>query len=96
MHFNSKLCLKEIHDLQQLLKTNTTEDFISTESNGYEETCVAKEITSSCNVLSSSEVEIEWERFDISKTEKIVAYIIYFIVAPERNITHLGIDSCVQ
>lgn len=36
VHFNSKLCVKEIFDLQRLLKTNVTEDFVGTESNGYE------------------------------------------------------------
>lgn len=96
VHFNSKLCLKEIHDLQQLLKTNVSRDLVSTESNGYEEICLARDIRTSFEVLSNSSAEIKWQRINVSDSEKVIAYIIYYIEAPEKNITHLGIDTCVQ
>lgn len=96
VHFNSKLCLNQIHKLQQLLQTNVTADFISTESNGYEQTCSANIIVTESNVLSSSSVEITWNKINISNSEKIVGYIVYYIVAPTTTVTHLGIDTCVQ
>lgn len=96
VHFNSKLCLNQIHKLQQLLKTNVTADFISTESNGYEQTCSANIIVTQSNVLNSSTVEIIWNKINITKLEKIVGYIVYYIVAPDMTVTHLGIDTCVQ
>lgn len=96
VHFNSKLCLNQIHSLQQLLKTNVTADFISTESNGYEQTCSASVIATRPVVLSSSSVEIIWDKVNVSESEKVVGYIIYYIVAPTMTVTHLGIDTCVQ
>lgn len=80
VHFNNKLCLKQIHELQQLLKTNTSEDFISADSNGYEQTCSAKSIATQFKVLSPSSVKIIWQKIEVSKAEKIIAYIVYYIV----------------
>lgn len=94
IHYNSKLCLNEIHALQTSLKTNATEDLISAESNGYEESCSAQIIISIAKVLSSTAVTISWQRFLIPDSQKIVGYTIYYIEAPEENITHMGIDSC--
>lgn len=96
VHFNSKLCLSEIYKLQHLLKTNASDDFIGLESNGYEETCSARDITTSHKVLTHDTVEIRIERIHVPDTEKIVGYIIYYIVAPEQNVTHFGVDTCVQ
>lgn len=94
VHFNSKLCLSEIHALQTALKTNASEDLISAESNGYEESCSALIIISNAEVLSSNNVTIIWQRFPIPESQKMVGYSIYYIEAPEKNITHMGIDSC--
>lgn len=96
VHFNSKLCLSEIYALQHLLKTNPSEDFIGIESNGYEETCSARDIETDFKVLSPNNVEITVQRIHVPDSEKIVGYIIYYIIAPERNVTHFGSDTCVQ
>lgn len=96
VHYNSKLCLNQIHALQKILKTNTTEDFIGLESNGYEQTCSAREIVTFCKVIDQSSAEIAWRKITVSDSEKIMGYIIFYIEAPERTVTHLGIDTCVQ
>lgn len=96
IHFNSKLCLTQIHQLQKLLKTNTSADFISTESNGQEQTCSAKVVVTWSKVLNSTSVEISWKKIHVSESEKVIGFIIYYIVAPIRNVTHLGVDTCVQ
>lgn len=96
VHYNSKLCLNQIHALQKILKTNTTEDFISLESNGYEQTCSAREIVTFCKVIDQSSAKIAWKKITVSDSEKIMGYIIFYIEAPERTVTHLGIDTCVQ
>lgn len=61
-----------------------------------QETCSAKDVSTSASVINATSVDISWHRFEVSPTEKIIGYIIYYIVAPEKNITHMGIDSCVQ
>lgn len=96
VHYNSKLCLNQIHELQKLLKTNVTADFVGTESNGNEQTCSANAIATTMKVLSSSSVEIIWNKISVLETEKIVGYIVYYIVAPTRNVSRIGIDTCVQ
>lgn len=96
IHYNSKLCLNQIHALQKILKTNTTEDFISPESNGYEQTCSAREIVTWYHVIDPSSAKISWKKITVSDSEKIMGYIIFYIEAPEKTVTHLGIDTCVQ
>lgn len=96
VHFNSKLCLSEIYALQSMLKTNTTQDWIGTESNGNEETCSARLIQTYFDVLTRDTVSITIERIDVPENEKIVGYIIYYMVAPEQNVTHFGMDTCAQ
>lgn len=95
VHFNSKLCMKEIRDLQEILKTNASEDFVSAESNGYEEVCSASDIETTFTVLSYSSVEIQWERIDTDKV-RTFGYVVYYMEAPDKNITHLSIDSCAR
>lgn len=94
VQYNSKLCLDEIHVMQKRLGTNTSLDLISTESNGYEETCTAIRISASAEAVSFSNVTITWEQFVIPPTQKLMGYMIYYIEAPQRNITHMGVDSC--
>lgn len=96
VHYNSKLCLSQIRELQSILKTSVSEDFVSVDSNGYEQTCLARAINTWHKVLNHTSVEISWEKINVTETEKIMGYIIYYIVAPDRNITHRGIDTCVQ
>lgn len=96
VHYNSKLCLNQIYQLQQVLKTNTSEDFISPESNGYEQTCLARVVDTWHRVLNQTSVEIIWSKINVSETEKIMGYLIFYVAAPERNVIHLNIDTCVQ
>lgn len=94
VHFNSKLCLSEIHALQSMLKTDTSQDWIGTESNGNEETCSARAIQTYFDVLTQDTVKISVERINVAENEKIVDCIIYYMIAPEQNVTHFGIDTC--
>lgn len=96
IHYNSKLCLSQIRELQSVLRTNKSEDFISIESNGYEQTCLARAMTTWHHILNHTSVEVSWEKINVTESEKIMGYVIYYIIAPERNITHRGIDTCVQ
>lgn len=91
---NSKLCLREVADLQRALKTNVSADYVSTQSNGYEEICAVEFISSIAEVLNSTDVRITWERFKLSELCRMVGYTIFYIEAPERNVTHDGVNVC--
>lgn len=96
VHYNSKLCLSQVRELQNILGTNKTDDFIGTESNGYEQTCLSRAMATYEKVINHTSVEIFWEKLNVTKDEKITGSVIYYVVAPERNITYLGMDTCVQ
>lgn len=96
VHYNSKLCLSQVRELQSVLGTNKSEDFVSIDSNGYEQTCLARAMSTWYTVLNHTSAEISWEKLNVTENEKIMGSIIYYIVAPDRNITHRGIDTCVQ
>lgn len=96
VQYNSKLCLSQIRLLQNLLGTNKSEDLINIESNGYEQTCLIRPMATWHNVLNHTSVEISWEKIKIANSEKLMGTIIYYMVAPERNVTHRGLDTCVQ
>lgn len=96
VHYNSKLCLSQIRELQGLLGTNRSGDFVGTESNGYEATCLSRAMATWHTVLNHTSIEISWEKLNISNTEKIMGSVIYYVVAPDRNVTHRGLDTCVQ
>lgn len=96
VHYNSKLCLSQVRELQNLLGTNKSEDLVSTESNGYDQTCLSRAMATFEKVLNYTSVEISWEKLNVSSNEKIMGSIIYYVVAPERNVTYRGMDTCVQ
>lgn len=96
VHYNSKLCLSQVHELQNKLGTNKSDDFISTESNGYEQTCKSRAMVTFAHVLNHTSVQISWENLNVTDKEKVLGSIIYYVVAPERNVTYRGMDTCVQ
>lgn len=40
-HYNSKLCIDEIHNFQRMTEYDNTHDSIGYDTNGYDETCHA-------------------------------------------------------
>lgn len=96
IQFNRKLCLSHIRELQKTLKGDRSKDFVSSGTNGYEQTCITKTMATWHKVLDHTSVEINWNRIKITDAERIMGYLIYYVAAPQRNITHRGIDTCVQ
>lgn len=98
--FNSKLCLSEIHRFQRTMVLNLQQSghMVDPNSNGYEQTCMAKRIKSSSKILTHESVTITWSRFDVPLAQRVYAYIIYYVEAPVRNISRIGMDaySCTQ
>lgn len=93
-HENSKLCLKEILNLQKVVKTNTSADYIDMRSNGYAESCITTNIQSDAKVLSPNTVMIKWQRFNMSSVYKMIGYVIYYKEAETQNVTYVGLESC--
>lgn len=93
IHYNSKLCNEDIVALQKLVNTNPAEDFIGQDSNGFEDACTQRDIETDFYEVTHKSINIRWERLEYNNIRPI-GYIIFYIEAPERNITHLELHSC--
>lgn len=51
IHYNSKLCMDEVHSLQNITIYDRAHDSLSYSTNGYDETCHAIGVCSACNFL---------------------------------------------
>lgn len=94
-HFNPKLCIEEIHELQKHLTYNTSRAFIGYETNGDEESCQFSAVETTAELNSFHNVTIVWNQFDLKPDRKLMGYFVYFIEAPFQNMTYYsGIDAC--
>lgn len=95
---NGKLCLNNIYNWNNsLVRTpeSLKDDVANIDSNGYDQSCTARIFNSSQVVISDTEVDIIWDTFVAPLNQVVVGYLVYFVEAPERNVTLTGIDSCV-
>ncbi|PSN49106.1 hypothetical protein C0J52_13639 [Blattella germanica] len=95
-HYNPKLCLSEIDKLQEIAGLQNYSNFdVSRESNGDKVACNVVTLSANATVLSSKTVLIEWEPCKVPDPTSVLGYMVYYIEAPERNVTeHDGLDAC--
>ncbi|XP_055683247.1 insulin receptor-like isoform X2 [Lutzomyia longipalpis] len=95
-HYNQKLCFSEIQYLQSNTRYNKSLDYISKESNGYKHACNMESIKTEFEILSTTNVSITWERYNLTEGNTVKGYLIYYIEAPNENEveTYFGRDSC--
>lgn len=95
-HYNPKLCLSEIDKLQEISGApNYTNFDVARESNGDKVACNVITLHANSTVKSSTSVLIEWEPCLVPDPSSVLGYMVYYIEAPEQNITeHDGLDAC--
>ncbi|KAJ4429989.1 hypothetical protein ANN_22193 [Periplaneta americana] len=93
-HYNPKLCLSEIEELQvKSGAPNYTNFDVARESNGDKVACKVVPLSANATVKSSTSVLIEWETH--LAPSSVLGYMVYYIEAPEQNVTeHDGLDAC--
>ncbi|KRT86246.1 Fibronectin domain-containing protein [Oryctes borbonicus] len=92
-HFNPKLCPEKIEMLRK--KANLPEPEVSASSNGDKVACNVTNFTVSINSISSHEVELQWRKFEIIDSRKLLAFLIHYIEAPSQNISlYDNRDAC--
>lgn len=95
LHNNPRLCLNEIHSLEQHLLYNNKNDHIGYETNGYEEACQVSEIKTLAIVNTSSNVTIAWPTFKYPDDKELMGYYLYYAEAEYQNVTYYtGADAC--
>jgi insulin receptor len=95
-HYNPKLCLSEIDKLQEISGApNYTNFDVARESNGDKVACNVITLHANSTAKSPTSVLIEWEPCLLPDPSSVLGYMVYYIEAPEQNITeHDGLDAC--
>lgn len=95
-HYNPKLCMSEIETLRKIsgLKNNFTEIDVSPHSNGDKFACNRVNITTEVELVSPDVVSLKWEAYDFADQQSLIGYLIYYIEAPDKNISTYDGDAC--
>lgn len=95
-HFNPKLCLYKIETLREKAKLNEFTDLeVASNSNGDKVACNVTELKTKVIKKTPRGAIIEWEAFMHHDTRSLLGYIVYFIEAPNQNVTmYDGRDAC--
>lgn len=95
-HFNPKLCF---HKIETLIKKAELGDFseleVAPNSNGDKVACNVTELKTIVTKTTSDAALIEWEQFTHHDPRSLLGYVVYFIEAPNENVTmYDGRDAC--
>nr|CAD7403900.1 unnamed protein product [Timema cristinae] len=95
-HNNHKLCLSHIEELRTIAKLpKFTNLEVAQESNGDKEACDIFTIKARVKIQHSTIVVIEWEPCAMCNIQTLLGYIVYYIEAPQQNITlYNGREAC--
>ncbi|XP_011648405.1 insulin-like peptide receptor isoform X2 [Pogonomyrmex barbatus] len=95
-HFNPKLCLHEIEKLREKAQLDEfTDHDVASTSNGDKVACNVTELKTKVTKKTPRGAIIEWRAFTHHDTRSLLGYVVYFIEAPNQNITmYDGRDAC--
>ncbi|XP_043252983.1 insulin-like receptor isoform X2 [Colletes gigas] len=95
-HLNPKLCLDKIETLREKAGLRPFTDFdVVPNSNGDKVACNVTELKTRVGTKSPWGAVIEWEPFNHHDARSLLGYVVYFIEAPNGNVTmYDGRDAC--
>lgn len=94
-HYNTKLCMSEIRQLQNITQYTNTTDFICDQSNGHRSVCDVLFMDAKANVVTDQNVTVFWKKYEPPVNHTLISYLINFVEAPVKDVTvHYGRDSC--
>lgn len=95
-HFNPKLCLQKIETLRDKAKLEEFNDYdVASTSNGDKVACNVSKLWTKVVKKTSRGAIIEWEAYKHHDIRTLLGYVVYFIEAPNRNMTmYDGRDAC--
>ncbi|XP_024944809.1 insulin-like receptor isoform X2 [Cephus cinctus] len=95
-HFNPKLCLHKIEKLREVANLAEFSPLeVALNSNGDKVACNVTDIITRVTKKTSEAALIEWQAFKHHDPRSLLGYVVYFIEAPNRNVTmYDGRDAC--
>ncbi|XP_060876851.1 insulin-like receptor [Metopolophium dirhodum] len=97
-HFNPKLCIYRIKQLQTNLgdRFKNVDDLeVAPNSNGDKMACTVKKLNVSTEVVLSNSVLLKWSPFEHYDTRTLLGYVVYYLEAPYKNVSlYDGRDAC--
>ncbi|XP_012136523.2 insulin-like receptor-like isoform X2 [Megachile rotundata] len=95
-HLNPKLCLYKIEMLREKAGVAPFTDYeVAPNSNGDKVACNVTELKTRVGKKSAYGAVIEWEPFVHHDVRSLLGYVVYFIEAPNQNVTmYDGRDAC--
>ncbi|OAD57588.1 Insulin-like receptor [Eufriesea mexicana] len=95
-HLNPKLCLYKIEMLRKKAGLGPFTDYeVAPNSNGDKVACNVTELKTRVGKKSPWGAVIEWEPFVHHDARSLLGYVVYFIEAPNKNVTmYDGRDAC--
>ncbi|XP_076235899.1 insulin-like receptor-like [Calliopsis andreniformis] len=95
-HLNPKLCLYKIETLREKAGLAPFTHYeVAPNSNGDKMACNVTELWTSVGYMAPWGAVIEWEPFVHHDPRSLLGYVVYFIEAPNKNLTmYDGRDAC--
>ncbi|VVC26261.1 Hypothetical protein CINCED_3A024692 [Cinara cedri] len=97
-HFNPKLCIYRIKQLQTKLgdRFKVVDDLeVAPNSNGDKIACKVSVLNVSTEVIKSNSVILKWSPYSHYDTRTLLGYVIYYLEAPYQNVSlYDGRDAC--
>ncbi|XP_053999330.1 insulin-like receptor [Hylaeus anthracinus] len=95
-HLNPKLCLYKIETLREKAGLRPFTNYeVASNSNGDKVACNVTELRTRVGTKSPWGAVIEWEPFVHHDARSLLGYVVYFIEAPNGNVTmYDGRDAC--
>nr|WEY17517.1 insulin-like growth factor 1 receptor [Anadara broughtonii] len=98
-HFNRKLCLSKIKELEKKVEMNLSKanNDISDSTNGDQMPCYVTQLNLTILSVSSTVAFLKWENFKIPDNRKLLSYVIYYKEAPTKDVSiYDGRDACSE
>ncbi|XP_040268511.1 insulin receptor-related protein isoform X2 [Bufo bufo] len=94
--FNPKLCLSEIHQMEDLSGTKGRQNKadINPRTNGDRASCKTETLRFVANMTESDRIFLKWQRYKPDNTD-LESFVVHYKESPFQNITeYLGLDAC--
>lgn len=95
-HYNPKLCMSEIEKLREATKNRviySTMD-VSPHSNGDKFACNYVNISTEVELIKPQKINLKWNTTVISDKKNLIGFLIYYIEAPDQNVSAYDGDAC--